>query len=164
MLLMNYIKRYFLEYHDSIDTLPIFNFMECLDGKLQYLYKCDISKLPTKYPKKFRDIIKELFYQLDYVDTTLYRLENRIAHRLAKYVETGKSIYYVRAMNDKSLLSELQKNQMNKIGDSKKMFVKNLTALSRFQNYHIDKYTISTREFFNILNDYKESIKAKENG
>ncbi len=163
MLLNNYVKRFFLEYHDSIDTLPIYNFMECLDGKLQYLYKGNIDKLPTKYPKKFNNYLKELFYQLDYMDTSIYRLENRIARRTAKFIESGQHIYYVRAMNDRSKLETMRSEQMNKISDSKKSFIKNLGTLSRFQNYHIDKYTLSTREYYNISHEYHEQIKAQPN-
>lgn len=163
MLFRNYVKRYLLAYHDSIDTLPIFNFMECLDGNLQFLYKADIDKLPNKYPAKFKDIMKLLYYQLDYMDTTIFRLENKIARQTAKYILTGKSIYYVRAMNDRSKLTKIQADQLNRVSNSKKNFISNLSKISRYQNYHIDKYTISTREYFNILHDYNEHIRVERN-
>lgn len=163
MLLRNFVKRYLLAYHDTIDTLPIFNFMECMDGNLQYLYKCDINKLPDSYPKKFKEVMKLLFYQLDYMDTAIFKLENRIARRSAKYIETGKSIWYVRSMDDQSKLTKMQADQLNRISNSKKKFNHDINAISRYQHYHLDKFTISTRDYFNILHDYNESIKT-ENG
>ena len=164
MLLRNYVLRYFLAYHETIDTLPIFNFMECMDGNLQYLYKYNINKLPTKYPKKFEKVKKELFYQLDYIDTTIFQLENRIARRTAKYIETGKSIWYVRAQDDSTKLAQKKLDAQINVSNAKKYFNSQLMRLSRFQGPLLNKFTLTTREYFNILHDYNEHIKAQSNG
>lgn len=143
-----------MKYHTSIDTLPIFNFMKCKEGELQYLYKCDIDNVPKSFPEHFKDVFFSLIYQFDYLDTNFARTLNRIALYENKYYQTLEKKW----LNKKNLLIAEHNLMMSKMVDDQP-FLEMVAIIEKWLGIQLDIHKTSTRKYY----AYIEALK-KEHG
>lgn len=142
------------DYHTSIDTLPIYNFIECCEGNLQYLFKGNVDKLPKIFPEKFIKIYEELFFQFDKLNNQNIRMSHRSAMDRAKFLLSGgkDTVAYVRAMDTEVQLKKIMDNE--DIINLKANFNEEWIELKRFMYGQLDIYITSTREYYNIRENY----------
>ena len=146
------------DYYKTIDTLPIANFMQCQEGKLQYLYKqpFDSIKKDGKFPRKFYDVFGNLIYQFDYVDNTLVRILLRASVLNNKYAVTKDITFKNRANRELAEYKRLFNIRINEVKSS--FFMDQVVALEEYLKMSIDIYTMTTRKYFAHLKRYEDYI------
>lgn len=143
------------EYWESIDEMPLFNWIRCNDNKLQFTRK-------TKKGSKLQDLLNwERLYNE-------YLKEFGLDIRYKKYLETQKKKALLQAeyiaTKERFKLTEIEiENQ--KIRDLEVHFAEGkkieviITYLGMFLGYKLDQKNTTVKEYFVILEEYGKANK-----
>lgn len=147
------------EYWSSIDEMPLFNWIRCNDGKLEY----------TRINKKGSKIQDYVNWKLLYNE---YLSEFGLDVRYKKYLEATKkrailqSEYVLTKERFKLTEIEIQSQKIKDLemhfGDGKKIEVI-LTYLGMFLGYKLDQKSTTVKEYFVILEEYGKANKKVGN-
>lgn len=134
-----------LGYYTSLEIIPIYNWSKLEEGKLQYLYKKRIGKVP----EYFKLVFEQMFYEFEKLDTTMIDKRLRLAY-LRSLFQTTKNMQYYNKAN--FLMAEIKKDIQVK--------PKSMTLNERV-NYiestfnsigTIDIHKMSASRFYSLLN------------
>lgn len=147
------------EYWSSIDDMPLYNWIRCNDGKLEY----------TRKEKKGNKVQDYLNWKLLYNE---YLNEFGLDIRYKKYLEAQRerailqSDYIITRERFKLTEIEIQSQKIKDLemhfGEGKKIEVI-LTWLGMFLGYKLDQKTTSVKEYFVILEEYGKANKKVRN-
>ncbi len=143
------------EYWSSIDEMPLYNWIRCNNGKLEY----------TRITKKGTKVQDFLNWKLLYNE---YLKEFGLDKRYKKYLETQKkrallqSEYVITKERFKLTEIEIESQKLQDLemhfGEGKKIEVI-LTWLGMFLGYKLDPKTTTVKEYFVILEEYGKANK-----
>lgn len=143
------------EYWSSIDEMPLYNWIRCNNGKLEY----------TRITKKGNKVQDFLNWKLLYNE---YLKEFGLDKRYKKYLETQKkrallqSEYIITKERFKLTEIEIESQKLQDLemhfGEGKKIEVI-LTWLGMFLGYKLDQKTTTVKEYFVILEEYGKANK-----
>jgi hypothetical protein len=143
------------EYWNSIDEMPLYNWIKCNNGKLEYTRK-------NKKGNKKNDALSwgKLYNE--------YLHEFGLDTRYKKYLEAQKkkailqSEYVITKEKFKLTEIEIQKQRIEDLamyfGEGKQIEVI-LTWLGMFLGYKVDQKTTTVKEYFVILEEYGKANK-----
>ena len=143
------------QYWESIDEMPLYNWIKCNNGKLEYTRK-------TKKGNKVQDYINwKLLYNEYLKDFGLDR-------RYKKYIEAQKkrailqSEYIITKEKFKLTEIEIESQKLKDLeihfGEGKKIELI-LTWLGMFLGYKLDQKSTTVKEYFVILEEYGKANK-----
>ena len=145
------------EYWNSIDEMPLYNWIKCNKGNIEYIRK-------GKRGTKIQDIINwELIYNE-------YLKDFGLDERYKKYLEAKKKKAILQSdyiiTKERFKLTEIEIEQQ-KIQDLSSYFGDGaeieliLTWLGMFLGYKLDQKTTTVKEYFIILEQYGKANKKK---
>ena len=147
------------EYWNSIDDMPLYNWIKCNNGKIEF----------TRIGKKGNKVQDYINWKLLYNE---YLSEFGLDIRYKKYLEATKkrailqSDYIITRERFKLTEIEIQSQKIKDLeahfGDGKKIEVI-LTWLGMFLGYKLDQKTTTVKEYFVILEEYGKANKKVRN-
>lgn len=144
-------------YYNSIDNLPLHNWLMCHEGKFEFVRRTSFGneKLDAKYWVMIYDEhIKRFGLNENYAK--YMDLCNKKALLQINYIETGIRM----KLNKINALEARIQHMLQNNGESMSVG-RLLQILSKFQGYPINKYTITVSEYFNLIENFKQSQQAE---
>lgn len=142
------------KYYKSIDLMPLFCWIECNNGKSEYC-RIDIRKGSLKL-----DEINWIRLQDEYLkdfglqDTFKQLCETQKEKAIVEldYIITGKRIL----INKINMLDAKLKRMIQSKGENIEID-EVLIYMSKYFGYKIDKFSITVKEYFNMINIYTKA-------
>lgn len=152
-----------LEYFDSIDTMPIYNWFKLQESNdLGFLLKKKISTT-----KRDIEILKEVLKKItnEYIDAfgvsdqykNILQLQSEIRQKEIDFVLTKHRINktFINVLKGK-LKAALESNQRSDTSTVAWVHAK------KYMGGSLDMKTTSVREFYSILNEFKKEVEASQ--
>ena len=140
-----------LKYYKSADTLPIYNFIKCKSGELQYLYKCDVDEVPESFPESFHEAFMNVIFSLTNIDTSLIRMKEQAAKYENLYATTKNKKW----LNKKNLKEyEIKVKIESSEGEGEDFFTQ-VAQVSRILKIDINVFKCPTNQYFGKVEDIK---------
>lgn len=148
------------KYWDSIDEMPLYNWIQCNKGDVIYIRK----KVNKKDKKEESDEImfKKLYdnyldeFGLGKLHLRLLKVMKQKALLELDYVISGDNFKLTEIALEEQRVKDMIEN--NKQGMSTQQ---SLVYLSKWLGYHLDSKKISVREYFDIINEYGKQNKTE---
>lgn len=141
-------------FYTNLDIIPIYNFYQLFDGKLEYLYK---KKRIKKYPEYFKTVFVELFYQMEKVDMYMIEKQHKLQYLYSLYLTTKRSDFLNKA---RSLAHEIKKEKEHeKVNESLNESV-NFIEMNNNSIGAIDVHKIAASRFYSLYYATIEKLKS----
>lgn len=146
------------QYYLTIDELPLFNWIKCNEGKLEYVRK-QIDEGNAEDDAAAFEAVYDEYLKLQGVSTSYMRIIESMkikALNELEFVITGNRLKLSRAQIEEAKLGEMVKLMSGNAGVEKA-----IVHLSRWIGSHINSRTISTKEYFIMLSEYQTAHKTQ---
>lgn len=145
------------DYFTGIDDLPLYNWIQCTSGNLTYVRRGDKGNEETD-TEVWTSIYDSYISEFGLSEQYRKMLEAMKAKALvdADYIITGERFKLTEAEIFASKLQSILNNSGNGMSIDE-----SLVHLSRWMNQWINTRSITTREYFNLLNEYGKANKVK---
>lgn len=140
-----------MKIYRDINEIPIANFMECLEGKYQFMYKnnfFDIKYSDYKKIDKLSDKFLDILDQKEDINIQIPRISYLIALNYSKHITEGNMKYLEKAESLKVEYERLTKS------NGKYKFLDEVSTLEIFMKKEIDIYKVSAAKYFAYRKKY----------
>ena len=137
------------EYYTDLNLIPLYNWWQCDQGDLSYLW----HKKESYIPAFFKIIFHQMTFQFDYLDLELLRKYTEANYYENKYLATKDIKYKRKADTRKAEVEKLKKDKTEtnqKLNDIIWQVQKELKL-----TWQIDPLKISAGYFFNLINQIR---------
>lgn len=142
------------KYYQSIEEFPLFNWIKCNDGKLEFVHlQRKITPLnEVKFIELYNQYLERFGLGKDY--EKYIKLKKKLINLKLEFVKTGDASLLNQIDFEEARLKQLDpsKTQGMDIGQC-------LVHLSKWSGYWIDTKKITVVEFKNLFNEYVASNK-----
>lgn len=136
-------------YYYDINEIPLLNWWKCSEGDLTYLWK----KRRVDVPVFFKSIFSNMYFQVDYLDTSELRKKLQISIYENKYL-ISKDVKWKRQAD--TLKKELENKNKDEKESKLNDLIRNVSKILGI-NYYLNPSEITAGYFFSL---YKEAQKA----
>ena len=145
-------------FYQSIDDLPLYNWIKCNDGELQYIRKDLSIGDPESDENAFNHVFDQYISEFGLGKMYKKMLESmkKRASLELEYVITGDRFQLTLVEMEVARIEQMIAN-----AGSGMTIQETLIHLSRWMNTMINTKTISTREYFTLLNEYGKANQVK---
>lgn len=146
------------QYYLTIDELPLFNWIKCNEGKLEYVRK-EIDEGNAEDDATAFEAVYDEYLKLQGVSTSYMRIIESMkikALNELEFVITGNRLKLSRAQIEEAKLGEMLKLMSSNSGVERAII-----HLSKWIGSHINSRTISAKEYFIMLSEYQNAHKTQ---
>ena len=144
-------------YWESIDEMPLHNWIKCNDGKINFIRKKEV-KDEGKDEEKWNDIFDQYIqrYGLSEMYLRLLKVLKEKALLELDYVKNGEKFKITLINIQENKLQSMISNNGNGLSINEA-----LIHISKWVGYRLNPMEITVVEYFNILKEYGKANKQK---